>query len=167
MVKEAINFYAKDLKSGQKGTITDCLKIIEFGMGNTLLTFIDQYYEHGGSLDAKDRGLTIRGYESAWLADLVASYNLDNTEDLFENTSKYHGIYRDDGIAFFTGKWSDEEIMRWISVFRLRVNDLMESDGLQFTAEIWRPAENTINERTIVNKKNHDLKREILSFSRY
>ena len=28
----------------------------------------------------------------------------------------------------------------------------MESDGLQFTAEIWRPAENNINERTILNK---------------
>ena len=41
----------------------DCLKMIEFGMGNTLLTFIDQYYEYGGSLEAKDIGLTIGGYE--------------------------------------------------------------------------------------------------------
>ena len=100
MVKKAINFYAKYLKSEQKDTITECLKMIEFGMGNTLLTFIDQYYEYGGSLEAKDRGLTIGGYESAWLAHIVASYNLDNTEDLFENTSKHHGIYRNDDVAF-------------------------------------------------------------------
>jgi hypothetical protein len=45
--------------------------MIKFGMGNTLLTFVDKYYKYGGDLDVEDRGLTIGGYESAWLADLV------------------------------------------------------------------------------------------------
>jgi hypothetical protein len=44
--------------------------MIKFGMGNTLLTFVDKYYEYGGDLDVEDRGLTIGGYKSAWLADL-------------------------------------------------------------------------------------------------
>lgn len=113
MVKIAIDYYAKDLKSEQKGTITDCLKMIEFGMGNTLLTFVDKYYEYGGSQDEKDRSVTIGSYESAWLADLVASYSLvDNTEDIFEHTSKHHGIYRDYGISFLIEQWSNEEITR-------------------------------------------------------
>jgi hypothetical protein len=32
-----------------------------------LLTFVEKYYEYGGELDIEDRGLTIGGYESAWL----------------------------------------------------------------------------------------------------
>ena len=35
--------------------------MIELGMGNTLLAFIDQYYEYGGSLSTNERGLTIGG----------------------------------------------------------------------------------------------------------
>jgi hypothetical protein len=44
--------------------------MIKFSMGNTLLTFVDKYYEYGGNLDVEDRGLTIGGYKSAWLANL-------------------------------------------------------------------------------------------------
>jgi hypothetical protein len=42
--------------------------------------------------------LTIGGYESAWLADLVAAFVLENCEDLFEEAI-YDGIYRDDGLV--------------------------------------------------------------------
>jgi hypothetical protein len=34
----------------------------QFGMGNTLLTLVDKYYEYGGDMDVEDRGLTIGGY---------------------------------------------------------------------------------------------------------
>ena len=70
-------------------------------MGNELLMFIDKYYEYGGLINTNERGLTIGGYEQAWLTDLVAPYLLDNSEDLFESTSRYYGIYRHDGITFF------------------------------------------------------------------
>ena len=76
MVRKAIEFFAKNLNDEQKVIITDCLKMIEFGMGNTLITFKDRYYEYGGSTNIEERGLTIGGYESAWLADLVASFLL-------------------------------------------------------------------------------------------
>ena len=76
MVSKAINFFSKNLKKEQKDTIVDCLKMIKFGMGNTLLNFAGKYYEYGGSSNINERGLTIGGYESAWLADLVASYLL-------------------------------------------------------------------------------------------
>jgi hypothetical protein len=56
--------------------------MIAFGMGNTLLTFVDKYYEYDGERNIRDKGLTIGGYESAWLADLVAAFILENTTNL-------------------------------------------------------------------------------------
>ena len=67
-------------------------------MQSTLLTFVDKYYEYDGDRDPEEKGLTIGGYESAWLADLVGAYILDNTKSHFRET-KYYGLYRDDGIA--------------------------------------------------------------------
>ena len=101
-------------------------------MGNTLLTFQDQYYEHGGSLDPSKRGLTIGGYESAWLADLVAAWIFKETEKLFRQTSKYHGIYRDDGIVIFQDKWTIKNIYDWFY------------KDLQFTMSIWSPEEKKV-----------------------
>lgn len=46
-------------------------------MGNTLITFVDKYYDYGGDIEGEKRGLTIGGYEAAWLADLVAAFILE------------------------------------------------------------------------------------------
>jgi len=43
-------------------------------------------------VEVEDRGLMIGGYESAWLADLVAAFLLENAGKLFED-SKFKGIY--------------------------------------------------------------------------
>ena len=110
-------------------------------MGNCLLTFVDKYYEYRGSENIDERGLTIGGYKSAWLPDLVASYILDNVMDLFTNTTKHYGIYRDDGIIFLRGIWTNKMILKWIKTYQIRVNDLLDSDKLQFTTEIWRAKE--------------------------
>ena len=64
-------------------------------MGNTILNFAGKYYKYGGLNDISEQGLIIGGYESAWLADLVASYLLNNSTELFEKTTIYHGIYRE------------------------------------------------------------------------
>jgi hypothetical protein len=42
------------------------------------VTFGDKGFEHDGDRDVRDKGLTI-SYESAWLADLVAAFVLENT----------------------------------------------------------------------------------------
>lgn len=55
MVKQVIDFYTTNLNSGQKGTIINCLIMIESGVVNTLLIFIDQYYKYGGSLNTNRR----------------------------------------------------------------------------------------------------------------
>ena len=78
--------------------------MIKSGMVHTLITFIDKYYEYGGSENVLDRGLVIGGYESAWLTDLVVTYILDNVKDLFTITTHNYGIYRDDIIVFSKSK---------------------------------------------------------------
>jgi hypothetical protein len=58
-------------------------KGFHFGMGNTLITFKDKYFEYDGDQDVNDKGLTIGGCKSAWLADLVVACVLENTSHLF------------------------------------------------------------------------------------
>jgi hypothetical protein len=53
------------------------LSVIRFGMEDTILTFQDQYYIYDGDQSLDEKGLTIGGYESAWLADLVVAYILE------------------------------------------------------------------------------------------
>ena len=129
MVKKEIFFNANGLSKKDNDTIVDCLTMIEFGMGNALITFIDKYYKYGGLDYKENRGLTIGGYESAWLADLVASYVLDSAINLFSNTTNYYGIYRDDGIIFLEGKWQNANIEQWHQTFQAKVNDLVNSDN--------------------------------------
>ena len=103
------------------------------------------------------KGLTIGGYESAFLADLVAAFILENSQDLFEN-SIYSKIYRDDGIKVDLGIQTTDEICDWLEIFQTRVNEVTGSDSLKFTMEIWNPDsppdEKPRNERvTIVRKE--------------
>ena len=96
IVKKAVRYFARELSSENNQKIEKCLEMIGFGMKNTLVSFIDKYYEYGGEMEDEKRGLTIGGYESAWLADLVAAYLLEMTKEKFDNFV-YHGIYRDNG----------------------------------------------------------------------
>jgi len=63
-------------------------------------TFRDRYYKYRTLNAVEDKRLLIGGYESAWLADLVAAFVLEHTTEAFKN-STYHGIYRDDGLVVF------------------------------------------------------------------
>jgi hypothetical protein len=92
-VKKEIRYFAENLNVEIQGQIETCLEMIKFGMGNTLFTFVNKYYEYGGDLDVEDRGLTIRGYELAWLADLCMAYIMDNSRDILDELV-YEGIYR-------------------------------------------------------------------------
>ena len=85
-MKKAVNYFSTNLTRKEKNVINTCLELIQFGMGDTSLTFQDKYCEHGGSLDPSKRGLTIGGYESAWLANLVVAWILKQTENLFRTT---------------------------------------------------------------------------------
>ena len=60
-------------------------------MSNTLISFRDKNYKYGESVDTSRKGLTIGGYESAWLADLVAAYLLNNIDQLLKKLASIMG----------------------------------------------------------------------------
>ena len=106
-------------------------------MGNTLLTIIDKYYEYGGEEDVEERGLMIGGYELVWLADLVASYILENMKEHFKEMH-FKGIYFDDRIAIFKGNLKEAgDVGDWLKMFQAEVDELVGSNYLKFTAEVW------------------------------
>ncbi len=53
-------------------------------MGNTIILFLDKYYEYGVGPDPERQGLTIGGFKSAFLADLEASYIIDKLKYIWE-----------------------------------------------------------------------------------
>ena len=76
LVKKAVELFSRKRPKEERKIITKCLKLVQFVMSNTLITFIDKYYEYGGDIEGGKQGLTIGGFESAWLVDLVAAYIL-------------------------------------------------------------------------------------------
>ena len=95
MVQKVVDIFSKDPKLDQREVIKDTLESIKFEMSNTLLTFKDEFYQYSGEHEPEDRRLTIGGFESAWLADLVAGYILFNKCNLFQDYF-FDRIYRDD-----------------------------------------------------------------------
>ena len=107
-------------------------------MENTVIAYEDQNWIYGGNAPVKIKGLTIGGFESAFFADLVAAYILENSTKLFAD-SNFYGIYHDDGLFVRDGKRSVEEMVDWLKKFQAKVDELTESKFLQFTMEIWDP----------------------------
>eukprot|EP00957_Ditylum_brightwellii_P106324 8111824-Ditylum_brightwellii.AAC.1 len=81
-------------------------------------------------------------------------------ETCFLQTTHW-GIYRDDGLVIFTGKWTRMQIARWLSQYQTLVNRIVEGDYLQFTTEVWSPTEPITNESN--NKNNKNNKRQTCS----
>ena len=67
----------------------------------------------------------------------MAGYVLENCGRHFRE-AKYHGIYLDDGIVVFPGKWRVEVVAEWLSGFQRSINRLLDSEKLKFTATLWR-----------------------------
>jgi hypothetical protein len=65
LVERAIDFFSRSLGEKEKAKIRDCLKMVAFWMGNTLLSFVDKYYEYDSKREIQVKGLTIGGYELA------------------------------------------------------------------------------------------------------
>ena len=140
LIEKAIKFYSSHLPKETQSKINKCIKMIKFHMDSCLISFDGKYYKYKGGEAESDKGLVIGGYESAFLANLVASYLLEETEEYFEKT-KFHGIYRDDGIVAFNGKLTFAEIQVWLKRFQEKINKITGGTFLNFTIEIWKPCE--------------------------
>jgi hypothetical protein len=141
LVKKAIWHYARDLPPEVKDTIATALKLIEFGMTSTAMAFQDQHYIYDGSQTSDDTGLSIGAYESAWLADLVGSYVLEQVEAtttlLIPEETPLNGHYRDDGLMAKNGRWSYHRLVTWLDQFQTKVNEIAEGTYLQYDCEMW------------------------------
>jgi hypothetical protein len=98
--------------------------------------FINKYYEYDGKQEIKDKGLTIGGYESACIGDLVAAFVLENSKELFKDAI-YNGIYRDDGLVIIIdGAKSNAEIREWLNTFQKRMNITTGHKGLKSSQSV-------------------------------
>ena len=139
LIRKAINHFCMDrLNEEEEVVIAAALEMQQFSMGNTIVTFRDKFYEYGVNADPMERGLTIGGYDSAWLADMVAGYLLELADDHFAMTS-FFGMYRDDGNVIFEGEKSNDDIKDWLAHFQAKVNEDVGGNDIQFTMDIWRP----------------------------
>ena len=92
-----------------------CLQMIKFGMSSTLITFID------GNLEVEQKGLTIGGYESAWLVDLAIAYFLEGISPLEPyNQLQFFGI----GLGIFEGELTLQQLIEWLDSFQAQVNEI-------------------------------------------
>jgi hypothetical protein len=140
LIKKAFEYYSRNINDEKEvDKINKCLDLIKFGMNTTLIQFCGVYYLYDGDKEVEDRGLTIGGYESAWLADLAMAFLLETIDQKVLDETKYFGIYRDDGIAVFPGTWTQTEVEDWLSAFQTTINDKAGNNKLSFTAEVWTP----------------------------
>eukprot|EP00957_Ditylum_brightwellii_P117327 8948610-Ditylum_brightwellii.AAC.1 len=99
LIQKALQYYAKDIPNTAKETIDLCMDIVQFGGAAKGKEFSDE-----------DVTLAIRAYESVFLADIVASYVFEETEECFRECM-YRGINRDDGLVVFVGTRNKREIL--------------------------------------------------------
>jgi hypothetical protein len=116
-----------------------CLEILWFSMGNTIVQFQDKYHKYGIDADPNRRGLTIGGFELAFLADLKASYIFDKLNYLLECHIYFIRTYRDYELLVFCGRNTHDWLTQWLATFQQGVDRLLRTQDIQFTREIWSP----------------------------
>ena len=105
--------------------INKCLDILQFSMGNTKATFQDKYYKYGVNANPNCCGLTIGGFELAFLADLEASYIFDKLNYLLERHVYFIGTYRDNELLVFHVRKTHEWLTRWLATFQQGIDRLL------------------------------------------
>jgi hypothetical protein len=140
-VKAAIRHYSSRLPPLQQEKAKQCLDILEFSMGNTIVRFRDKYYKYGVDPDPNHRSLTIGGFKSAFLADLEATYIFEKLHHLLEQHVRFIGTCCDNKIIMFWGNRSNEWLKNWLSTFQKEVDPLLGNVDIQFTMETWRPGQ--------------------------
>ena len=91
-------------------------------MISTLIYFDGEYYENNGR-ENEEQGLAIGGYESAFLAELVASYLFEKAKNII-NQITYHGIYGNDGLLVLNGKKIIHKIKYWLAEFPVHCGNI-------------------------------------------
>ena len=123
-------------------------------MSSAVLEFGDKYFEYREK-GIKTKGLEIGGYESYFLAYLVASYLFEKCNNQF-NKVLQKGIYRDNGLLVFEGNKSHLGIKIWRDVFQSMVNKSSINELLQHTCDLCIP-------NTLLSRNKYDDILEIIT----
>jgi hypothetical protein len=123
-IQNVVEYFSSGLSERDMDTVNECLELIRFGMENTLLTSQDQYYIYDGDQSLDEKGLTIGGYESGWLADLVAAYILVEVDEELFSDATFFGMFRDEGLVVFNSKKTKTQLHTWLNDFQLAVDEL-------------------------------------------
>jgi len=83
LVKKTVCHSSEHLTEENQINIQHCLGPIKFRMWSTLLAVMDKCHNHDGDRDPEEKGMTIGGCESAWLADLATACIPDKTKSNF------------------------------------------------------------------------------------
>ena len=162
MIKEkAVWCFARDLCKNEKDKLKVGLEMLKLGMSTQIVQFNGTYYKHVGN-DEQDPGLTIGGYESACLSDLLVAFVFEKLNPkLFSNNFILSKMHRDDGLLVTKKNWNINEFKTWIETFQEEVNKLLQSEKLQFALDVWMHNELestnneiTLNEKVTTNKTN-------------
>ncbi len=94
-------------------------------MGDTIVSFLDKDFKYGVDPDPNKRGLTIREFESAFLANLEASYILIKLRYILERHIRFSCTYRDDEIVAFNGQKLNNWLLNWLATFQQEVDRLL------------------------------------------
>eukprot|EP00957_Ditylum_brightwellii_P061923 4699357-Ditylum_brightwellii.AAC.1 len=120
------------------------------------LLYLPRRLQRKRDLD-EDVALAIGAYESAFLANIVASYVFKEIEECFAKCI-FGGIYRDDGLVVFAGRQNKHEIQVWLWKYQSLVNKLAGGNYLKFTIELWLPPPaNTRNSPVAKDKKERGV----------
>jgi hypothetical protein len=125
LIESAVRYFCYRVSDDAMDYVEQSPKTINFGMNSALITFVDKYYKYDSDKKPKERGLTIGGYESAWLADLVASYLIMVDEDLFNIAGCFGIFHDDDGLVTVNGSLTPDEIKVWLEDFQTWVDVLL------------------------------------------
>ena len=85
LVTEAVRHYAKRFSEEDKMRVEAGLEMLKFSISNCLINFEDEYFQYGKEKRSFKRVLSIGGFDSAWLADLVACYILEKKLNQYGN----------------------------------------------------------------------------------
>ena len=82
LVAKSVGYYAKEFSEKDKMRVESSLDMLKFSMSNCLINVGPGYFQYRKEKDPLKRVLLIGGFDSAWLADLVACYILEQTESV-------------------------------------------------------------------------------------
>ena len=137
LIRKAINFYIDTYRfdSASQNTCEFILKSFELIMNMNYSCFGTDFYRYTGK-GKEGTGLTMGGYESCFLSDLVVNYIYQEFENegLFEDFI-YNRTYRDDG-ALVTKEFKSEA---WLVDWKRKVDlksRVLTNDRVAFTIEV-------------------------------